>query len=202
MNTIDLTHTLTDNFPVFPGDEPFRLVQDHSFAADSFNNHVFSGSVHIGTHIDAPMHMTPDGIRITEIALDRLIGPGYLVDARNREVIEASLADSIPEAAIVLVWTDWSSRIGQSGYFTGHPVLSEEFAQRLVKKHIRLLGMDMPSPDHFPYPVHKRLFAAGIPMVENLTHLSLLEEANSFEVIALPLNLAADGAPARVVARF
>jgi len=66
---------------------------------------------------------------------------------------------------------------------------------------IHLLGLDTPSPDRAPYPIHRQLLGAEIVIVENLTHLDRLLGIANFEVIALPVKFQAEAAPARVVAR-
>jgi len=60
--------------------------------------------------------------------------------------------------------------------------------------------MDTPSPDGPPFPVHKALLSEHILIIENLTNLDKLLEVNRFRVLAVPLKLKADAAPARVIA--
>ena len=68
--------------------------------------------------------------------------------------------------------------------------------------------MDTLSPDEpratregDPYPVHRRLLGAGIPVVENLADSSALV-GERVEVTCAPLKLrGGDGAPCRVFAR-
>ena len=54
----DLTHTITPEFPVFPGDpeliiEPLRTYEEHEYYANKL-----TFGEHIGTHMDAPAHFT------------------------------------------------------------------------------------------------------------------------------------------------
>ena len=65
-----------------------------------------------------------------------------------------------------------------------------------------MVGMDLPSPDNFPFENHKRFFEAGIPIIENLANLSLLLNIKSFEIIAFPLKIEAEASLTRVVARI
>lgn len=71
----------------------------------------------------------------------------------------------------------------------------------LVRKEIKMIGFDMPSPDKYPFEVHKCLFKGKILIAENLTNLEKLLDVGEFEVIALPLNIKADSSIARVIAR-
>ena len=57
-----------------------------------------------------------------------------------------------------------------------------------------------PSDRETDLPAHRALCGAGLPIVENVRNLDALP-ADSFELLAFPLRVDADGAPARVVAR-
>jgi kynurenine formamidase len=65
-----------------------------------------------------------------------------------------------------------------------------------------MLGMDMPAPDYFPFDFHKELLTNGIFLLENLTNLQELLGVNDFEVIALPLKIAAEASFVRAVCRI
>ena len=38
---------------------------------------------HVGTHVDAPLHVIPDGKAIDETPLTSMVGPGVVVDVRK-----------------------------------------------------------------------------------------------------------------------
>ena len=62
--------------------------------------------------------------------------------------------------------------------------------------------MDTPSPDKYPYKIHKILLKEEILIIENLTNLEELLGVNNFDVIALPAKFYSDGAPIRVIAQI
>lgn len=64
-----------------------------------------------------------------------------------------------------------------------------------------MVCLDMPSPDKYPFDVHKYLFGHGIFIAENLTNTDRLLSLTAFEMIALPLLIRADSSPARIIAR-
>ncbi|WP_442601907.1 cyclase family protein [Paenibacillus sp. KN14-4R] len=101
----------------------------------------------------------------------------------------------------MILYTGHSQYFGQDTYFTEHPVLTVEFAELLVRKQVKMVGMDMPSPDKYPFEVHKCLFHNRVLIIENLTNLDQLLHAESFEIIALPLHIRADSSVARVIAK-
>ena len=80
-------------------------------------------------------------------------------------------------------------------------MVSEEIARHLVEKKVKILGVDMCSPDKAPFVVHKILLGGGVLIMENLTNLTVLE-GKEFKVYAFPTKLELDGAPVRVVAEM
>lgn len=200
---IDLTHNIAHALPVYPGDEETKLYQVKNIKEHEFNNHRLEVSMHAGTHIDGPMHLKPSKKFISQISLDTFIGNGCLLDVRGKQIIKPKeeYEERIKENSIVLLFTGWDRRFGTSEYFSHSPVVSLEFAHFLVKKNIKMLGIDTASPDKYPFEVHKLLFSNNILIIENLTNLDKLLEADNFEVIALPLKIMADSSIARVIAR-
>ena len=60
--------------------------------------------------------------------------------------------------------------------------------------------LDIPTPDKFPYPIHKKLLGNDILIVENVCNMKLLID-KKFKVYAIPLNFKEfDGSPCRVFA--
>lgn len=201
-NIMDLSHTIRDGMPVYPGDGKSELVQSRFLDIDRYNNHELRIGMHVGTHMDAPLHMLAGGRRISDLPLETCIGPGCLLDVRGQNLISwlPNYEKQVKEGDIVLLYTGHDSWFGTPYYFTDNPLLDVGFAKALLRKRVRLLGMDLPSPDGPPFPVHKLLLGAGIFLLENLTNLKGLLAWPEFEVVALPLNIWADGAPARVIA--
>ncbi|WP_018750876.1 cyclase family protein [Paenibacillus sanguinis] len=199
---IDLTHLIKDRMPIYPGDSETQLIQSKVLETDHFNNHQLTINMHAGTHIDGPMHLLDVEEYINEVPLETFIGEGIIIDVTDeKEIIYKEIYETIiKKNQIVLLYTGFSSFFGQPKYFSDHPVITLEFAELLVRKQIKMLGFDMPSPDQYPFEVHKCLFKAKILIAENLTNLEKLLEADEFEVIALPLNIQADSSIARVIA--
>lgn len=200
---IDLTQTITDNLPAFPGDPETRLSQISRLETEGHNNFRLETGMHSGTHIDGPMHLTESREYIAELPLERFTGPGCLLEAEGQEEINLrpEYRERVSAGCIVLIHTGQDRLYGKAEYFTGYPVISLELAEFLVSREIKMVGLDSPSPDVFPYPVHKMLLSRGILVIENLTGLERLRGVREFEVTAWPLKAMADGSPARVAAR-
>ncbi len=200
--SIDLSHTFSDNMPVNPGDPRVKLHQIAAFHSDGYNDFKIETGMHAGTHIDAPRHMTEKGCYISEINVNFFSGNGYLIDARNHNPFPPQLIDFkiIQPGDIVLVFTGFGSKFHQLNYFEEYPEFSQEFARLLVEANIAMVGMDTPSPDRYPYMIHKLFFSENILIIENLTNLDKLLAVEKFKVHAFPLKLNSDASPARVIA--
>jgi kynurenine formamidase len=201
---VDLTRMTVAGMPVYPGDTPPELTQTVHFEKDTCVNYEIKSSMHVGTHIDGPMHMVKEGRRLCDMESSHFFGRGVLVDARGKSVLGADLLEglALESGDMILFWTDWDKQFGSESYFIDFPVLSEELAQELVKREIKLVGLDGPSPDHSPYLIHRILLQKEILIIENLCGLGLLEGKLDFELVALPVKYAADSAPARVIAKI
>ena len=201
---IDLSHTVMDNMPVFPGDLETRLFHVKHLGIDGYNDHRLEIGMHSGTHIDGPMHLTQSYYYINDLPLDLFIGPGCVLDVRNQSLIgqKKEYDAVVQENSIVLLFTGHDILYGQQQYFTDYPVVDINFCKFMVTKKIKMLGLDAPSPDKYPYEAHKYLLSHGIYIIENLTNLGKLKGTKRFEVIALPQKVKADSAIARVAARI
>lgn len=204
MKYIDLSHHIINNMPVYPGDSQVKLYQDKHLEEDGYTGYKLEIGMHAGTHIDTPMHLLKQETFINEISLDKFVGRGCLLDVRNEKIIKykAEYADIIKENDIVILFTNYSKLYGSQEYYTNHPVISKELGSFLVEKKIKMIGIDMPSPDRYPFEIHKLFFENNILIIENLTNLNKLLEVDNFEIIAFPLKIEAEAALVRVVARI
>jgi len=202
MKMIDLTQTVTASTPVHPYDDKAQLEQIRDFETDKYTDYRLSCGMHVGTHIDGPRHMIPGGAMLSDFSPTKFVGNGILIDARDKNVIDASclVGFELIEDSIVLIMTGHSKNWGKTDYFTDHFVMTEDFANVLCKAKVKMIGIDAPSPDKYPFNVHKIFFNNNVLIVENLTNLEKLIDLKNFTVAALPLKVEADSAPARVVA--
>lgn len=199
---IDLSHTLKDGMDVYPGDTPPHLCQTAHLEEDGVNGYQLNSGMHVGTHIDAPEHMIDGGKRIPAYSVEKFEGRGVLIDARSQSKIDINLLANIELQIddIVIVHTDHYKLFGQKEYYADWPEVTEAFAQALVKAKVSLLGLDTPSPDQAPFPIHKILLSKDILIIENLTNLDALHQLKDFRISAYPAKFDAEAAPTRVVA--
>lgn len=188
---------------------PVMNLEEHPFAMSEMTL-----SSHVGTHLDAPNHFIAGGESIDAVALERVIGPGVVLEVAGEAntAIEAEhLAGAGPEPRpgdIVLLRTGWEDKQETPAYFE-HPYLAESAVAWLLDHEIGFLGMDLITPEmpevvregEFTWPVHNALMRADVLVLENACNLSGLARQR-VEVIAAPIPVVgADGAPVRLLAR-
>lgn len=204
MKYIDLTHTFTQNMPVYPGDSKAELTEtaNHYDYGTIINCHLNTG-MHVGTHMDAPLHMIQNGKQLSKYSATRFFGRGHLMDARGKP-INATLLENkkISKGDIVLIMTGFSNKFTDPEYYESYPEITIDFATKMVEFGVSIVGMDTPSPDHPPFAIHKILLGNDILIIENLTNLENLLPHEKFTVIALPAKFEAEAAPTRVVAEI
>lgn len=201
---IDLSQNIVDDMPVHPYDDKVRLYQDKFLVKDKYVNYKLEIGMHSGTHIDTPMHLTDRETYINEISLDRFVGRGLLLDVENEKIIKfkEEYRELVRQDDIVLLFTGHSDKYGAEEYYEHQPIVGEDLAEFFIQKKIKMLGIDLPSPDNYPFEIHKKLFDNNILIIENLTNLSELADVKSFDVIAFPLKIKAEASISRVVAVY
>ena len=204
MQLIDLTHTFTKEMPVFPGDKNAVLKQVAFTNKDDYNSFYLQSGMHVGTHIDAPYHMNPNGKKLSDISLEHFIGKGKIIDARRHKIINTDILidTNIQQNDILLICTGHDKKYRTDSYYKDYPVITEEFAKQVIKKGIKIIGFDSPSPDKAPYNTHKIFFNNNVLIIENLKGIESLINCNNFEIIAFPVKFESAGAPVRVVAKL
>jgi kynurenine formamidase len=201
---IDLSQPITDDIPAYPGDTPARLKKINDFTQDGFNNFCLTSSMHIGTHIDGPMHLTKSNCFIDELPLKRFIGIGNVLNAVGMKVIPYTqeFASIVIPKSIVLIYTGFGKKYGSKKYYYNYPVISMDLVRFFIKRQIKMICLDTPSPDKYPYDIHTYLLKNSVLIAENLTRIEKLLTVKKFEIIAFPLQIHADSSPARIVARI
>ncbi len=201
MKYVDLSVAINEDTPIYPGDPKTSIKPAAMLDKDGYYDHYFSMGTHVGTHVDAPMHMIAGGKSLDQIPVDQFIGRGVYVDVTDGN-FDAVKNAGIQEGDIVLLHTGMGAKYHESAYFDDYPAMSEEVASYLVEKKVKMVGLDTCSPDNKDgFPVHKILLAGDVLIIENLTNLEQLA-GKAFRLFALPINLQIDGAPARVIAEI
>jgi arylformamidase len=183
---VDLSHTIEAGMTTYKG-LPGPIVCDFLSRLSSRARYAPGTEFQIdridmvgntGTYLDTPFHRFADGYDLDGLALDRAANlPAIVIrltGTRTRAIGWEALAAADVKDKAVLIHTGWDTRWRSEAYFTGHPFLTEQAAALLRDRGARLVGIDslnIDDTDDPRRPVHTELLAAGIPIVEHLTHL-------------------------------
>ncbi|HEX6349968.1 MAG TPA: cyclase family protein [Candidatus Dormibacteraeota bacterium] len=194
---------------------PVKVERCISIDERGVNVTCISAAVHAGTHVDAPLHFVRDGEPIHALDLERLHGAAVCLEVERGALEEITAADleagpPVEPGDIVLIRTGWDRWFATDhDRYHLHPYLSLEAAEWLVERRVKLVGLDVPTPDlpergsrppGFDWPVHRLLLGAGVLVAEHLAHLERVASTR-FRAYALPVPIVdSDGAPARIVA--
>jgi len=69
-------------FPVFPKPQFIQWTRRDTYG---FETEAMFLVTHTGTHVDAPFHFHPEGIKIDEVPPERMMGRGVLLDITGKE---------------------------------------------------------------------------------------------------------------------
>lgn len=201
MPLVDLSVTINESTPVYPGDPKTKIEPRALLDKDGYEDHYVCVGTHVGTHVDAPSHMVSGGQTLNLIPPGRFTGRGIYIPVGRKFNLEKVKKANLRKGDIVLFHTGMSGVYHKPDYYNNYPAISEEIAKFLVGKKVKMVGVDMCSVDHEPFPVHKILLKKGILIIENLTNLKALKN-KKFKVYAFPLKLVLDGSPTRVIAEI
>ena len=202
---IDLTRRLTAGSLSYPGDRVGVDVRTVDVGdPDVQVTHLAHLDMHVGTHMDAPLHFVPGASDIVGLGIP--FRQAIVIRAHERSISARALPPTELDGCAVLFDTGWTADPESRAYFEGYSHISPELARALVSRGVALVGIDTPSADPIApalkCPSHRILLGAGIPIVEGLCNMSTLPDAPGivwFGAFALKLE-GVDGSPVRAVA--
>ena len=214
MKVIDLTHTIKEGMPVFPGTESPELLPSNSYEKDGFKETLLKMTTHTGTHMDPPAHLYENGLTLDQLPPDQYIGKALVIDCSMLKAGEAigiqvlkPYGKKVEQADFLLFHLGWDRYWGMPEYYGDYPCLDDEMIKLVLKGSYKGIGFDVIGLD----PVedaelvrHHRLFADNQPIVniENLKNLGQCGD-DLFWFSCFPLKIEnSDGAPIRAVAWF
>ncbi len=210
MEIIDLSHTLKNGMPVFPGMSLPHFSAAFSLQKDGYKETEMKMLSHTGTHIDCPAHMLKSEITTDTVDLNLFYAKAFVADFRDKksgDIISVQeikkYTAQIEQSPAILIATNWDKYWGKQKYFDHFPYLSLEAVKFLVQKGIKTIGLDVSSIDAIDAHLYSNHYAAlenNVVIVENLKNLDLLLN-KEFIFSALPLKIKqGDGSPVRAVA--
>lgn len=211
MKIIDLTHTISENMPVYPGTERPKLEVANTYEESGFKETLLTMFSHTGTHMDSPSHLFEKRTTLDSFKVEQFVGKGLVIDCSDLQEgqrITMKYIEEVKEEAdkaeFILFYTGWDKHWGTSSYFGDYPYITEEVAEYLIKSKKKGVGLDVIGIDPISdenLTIHKKLFAeTDIVVIENLTCLDKVGD-KLFSFCALPIKFKdSDGAPIRAIA--
>lgn len=211
MKIIDLTHTISENMPVYPGTERPKLAQANTYEKDGFKETLMTMYSHTGTHMDPPAHLFGHRTTLDQFPITQFIGSAVVIDCSELEEGGRITMEHInknrenSDAAEFLIFrTGWDRYWGKDEYYGDYPFIDDEVSEYIVTNNKKGVGLDTIGLDPIRdenLTLHKKLFKENeIVIIENLTALELVGN-DLFTFFALPLKHEnADGSPIRAVA--
>ena len=221
---VDLTHTLTHDFPTYFGEQQFFDEDVFTYAEHAFNLKMIRVNEHTGTHIDAPLHFTDGGTSIDEVPVETLVCPLAIVDIREK-------ADADPDAQVtpddLTAWIDthgpippgacvaqnagWQPRLGTPTFRNADdagvmhfPGFHVEAVQMLLEEaEVAGVGVDTLSIDYGPsgdFITHYTWLPANRWAVENMANLDQLPATGATLIVGAPKHQGGTGGPCRLIA--
>lgn len=227
---VDLTHSFDHHTIYWPTEKGFSrktIFYGNTPQGYFYSAFKFCAPEHGGTHIDAPIHFSKQGLSVDQIKIDNLLGEAVVVDVhqkvKNHPDYEISVKDiqhfekkyrRLKSGDIVLFRTDWSQYWRHKKLYLGSdkpgdvehlhfPGVSKEAALYLIKKKIKGLGIDTASMDPGNskiFDTHRIILGSNKYGLENLTHLNKLPPTGTLLVIAPMKIKGGSGGPVRVFA--
>jgi len=126
MKVIDLTLTISEDIPTFPGSPQPNFINWESIEKNGYNLELLFFSSHTGTHIDAPYHFLKKGQKIHQIMTKRLVTEAVLIKIRKGSDQPITKADiekfekkygRIDDGSTIIFNTGWQKNLKKKFYF-------------------------------------------------------------------------------------
>ena len=220
---VDLTHTLYDAMPFWPGGVPFKKIRLVDYA-QGYRLHRFEMGENTGTHVDAPAHFIKGKLPVDKLALRDIVVPAVVIDVKDKvagnsdyqltaaEVKTWEAANGrIPAGSLVILNTGWNKRFGNPKDYVNldadnvmrFPGYHPDSAAVLLERGVVGVGIDTLSLDYGPskdFMFHVHMLKADKYQIENMANLDALPTTGATVIVGvLPVK---DGsqAQARVLA--
>lgn len=221
---VDVTHTLTTDFPTYFGEQQFFDEDVFTCAEHAFNLKTLRINEYTGTHFAAPLHFTDGGTAVDEVPVEMLVAPLAIVDIREkadadpdaqvtRDDLTAWIAENgpIPPGAHVAQNAGWHQRLGSprcrnaddagAMHFPGFHV--EAVQMLLDESEVVGVGVDTLYIDHglsADFITHCTWLPTNRWALENMANLDQLPAVGAALVLGAPKHEGGTGGPRRLIA--
>ncbi|MFD1341056.1 cyclase family protein [Litorisediminicola beolgyonensis] len=221
---VDMTYVIDADFPTWSGPPGIETEQLAKFEESGFNAFKMTVFEHTGSHVDAPLHFSADGLSVDEIAPENLVCPLCVIDIRAKADadVEAQVTPEdlqawidahgdIPDGALVAMNSGWQQYVATEK-FAGldengvrhYPGFHVEAAQMLIEQTGAVaiatdsLSLDIGSTQSFD--THYAWLPTGRYGVENIANLDQVPASGAMVFVGAPTHRGGSGGPARILA--
>jgi len=222
---IDLTHTMSADFPTFDGTPGIEMRKIKDIKKDGYSLYQWQLIEHSGTHLDAPIHFSETGIAVEQIPAATLVVPLAVVDVADKVVknpdYQLSRGDlaawerrhgRLPDNGCVAMNSGWARHVSDKAKFVGKDasgvmhfpgVDPDATAWLLKERKVAGIAVDTLSLDHGAskdFKTHVLWLGAGRWGLENVANLDAVPAAGATLLVGLAKIKGATGGPARLIA--
>ena len=213
MKVIDLTHSIQETMPVYPGTEQPKLIPANSYEKDGFKETLLQMYTHTGTHMDPPAHLFRGRTTLDQFPASQFIGKALVINCRDLKEGEAitvkqlePYGDKVSQAEFLLFNLGWDKLWGTKAYFGDYPCVDDEVLELIMQGDYKGIGFDVIGLDPITdenLTRHKKLFEnCDMVNIENLKNLDQCGD-ELFWFSCCPLKIEdCDGSPIRAIAWF
>lgn len=221
---VDLTHAYDESFPTFGGAPGIAYDRAVRFEESGYQLYRLTIDEHTGTHIDAPLHFSADGLSVDEIAPADLICPLCVIDISLKAAEDPnsmvlpddielwiSAHGAIPPGACVAMHSGWADKVAEPEYRNrpdgsfAFPGFSRAATEMLAQMQVAAIAVDTLSLDpgnSTDFAVHYSWLPGGRYGIENVAGLADLPASGATVFVGAPKHKRGTGGPARVLAVF
>lgn len=221
---VDLTHTMTPEIPIWPGNEPFAHEAVKTFANDGFYAQKVTFWEHTGTHFDAPMHFHEDGMTADMVDVRDLFAPLAVIDITAKAADDPDAAVTVddilayestygelPTGVLVAMNSGWQQYWDDPEAFVNldadgvqhYPGFHPDAAEFLTsQREIVGIAVDTLSQDpgnSTDFGTHITILGAGKYGIEGLANVAAMDPAGANVFVGGPKWIDASGGHARVI---
>jgi len=151
----ELSHRWGYNSPTLPGLDDVKIHRSVSHAKNGVMTQVWKATMHVSTHVNAPLYLIPGAPAVGELAMEKFFGSGVVLDIPKGKwelITDKDLEQATPKVEaddIVMIITGWHRKYSDSKEYFGYaPGLTLKAAEWLAAKGVKMVGIDNAHVDH------------------------------------------------------
>ncbi|MBN1427072.1 MAG: cyclase family protein [Anaerolineae bacterium] len=208
MKIIDLSCLVERDMAVVGAPATAPVIENLTTLEDGCLVHRFELTSLTGTCLEASAHVFPDGERLDEIALDRLVRPATIFHLGNVEPRQAITAERLQATGAVLtagdaalISTGWDQMWKTPSYYGDSPYFTLDAIKWLIERDAQIIGADFgryDCPDR-PLEVTRLMLATNRLLLAPLVNVTKITDRRPL-LVALPIKFkGVCGSPCRAI---